>query len=122
MESLAYTKLNPVRAGLVPKAERWEWSTAAAHCGVLQPDGCLAMELWRARWSACSWRTFLTTGETESELATIRQSTHTGRPLGTREFIGSLEHEMHRNLTAQKRGRPRKVPAEEKQCVLIFEP
>jgi hypothetical protein len=47
------------------------------------------MESWQDRWSACSWRTFLATGETESELTTIRQSTHTGRPLWTREFIGS---------------------------------
>jgi hypothetical protein len=60
--------------------------------------------------------------ETESELATIRQCTHTGRPLGTREFIGSLEREMHGNLAAQKRGRPRKVAAEEKQCTLVFDP
>jgi putative transposase len=115
-KALRYTELNPVRAGLVAKAERREWSSAAAHCGVLQHDACLAMELWQARWSACSWRTFLATGETESELTTIRQCTHTGRPLGTREFIGSLEREMHRYLAAQKRGRPRKVAAEEKQC------
>lgn len=60
------------------------------------------MELWQAHWSACSWRTFLATGETESELMMIRQSTHTGRPLGTREFIGSLEHEMHRKLDRAK--------------------
>jgi putative transposase len=110
-----------VRAGLVATAETWEWSSAAAHCGVLQPGGCLAMELWQARWSASTWRTFLATGETESELTTLRQSTHTGRPLGTREFIDLLEHEMHRNLTAQKRGRPRKVAAEDNQCTLVFE-
>jgi putative transposase len=121
-KALRYADLNPVRAGLVAKAERWEWSSAAAHCGVTQPDGCLAMELWQAHWSAFNWRTFLATGETESELMTIHQSTHTGRPLGTREFIGSLEHEMHRNLTAQKRGRPRKAAAEETQCTLVFEP
>jgi len=120
-KALRYTELNPVRAGLVSKAETWEWSSAPAHCGVLQPDGRLAVELWRARWSACSWRTFLATGETESELSSIRQSTHTGRPLGTREFIGSLEHEMHRNLAAQKRGRPRKVPAQDNQRTLVFD-
>jgi putative transposase len=118
---LRYTELNPVRAGLVAEAERWEWSSAAAHCGVLPPDSCLAMELWQARWSACSWRTFLAAGETDSELTTIRQCTHTGRPLGTREFVVSLEHEMHRTLAAQKRGRPRKVPAEDQQGTLGFE-
>src|ERR1700691_3953641 len=54
-------------------------------------------------------------------LSCISQCTHTGRPLGTREFIGSLEREMHRNLAAQKRGRPRKVAAEDKQGTLVFE-
>jgi putative transposase len=121
-KALRYTELNPVRAGLVTKAETWEWSSAAAHCGTLQPDGYLAMELWQARWTACSWRTFLATGETESELTAIRQCTHTGRPLGAPEFIGSLERKMHRNLAAQKRGRPRKTTAEESQCTLVFDP
>jgi hypothetical protein len=41
----------------------------------------LAMELWEARWTGCSWRTFLATREIESELTAIRQCTHTGRPL-----------------------------------------
>jgi hypothetical protein len=41
--------------------------------------------------------------------------------VGFREFIGSLEHEMHRNLAAQKRWRPRKVAAEDSQCTLVFE-
>ena len=28
-----YVDTNPVRAKLVKRAERWEWSSAAAHCG-----------------------------------------------------------------------------------------
>ena len=121
-KALRYTELNPVRAGLVAKAESWEWSSAAAHCGVLPPEAYLAMELWQARWSVCGWRTFLTTGETESELTAIRQCTHTGRPLGTRDFVGSVERATHRNLSAQKRGRPRKGGAEETQSTLMFDP
>ena len=122
MEGLALHGVESGTCGLDTQSRKVGVASAAAHCGVLQPDGCLAMELWQAHWSVSNWRTFLAVGETESELMTIRQSTHTGRPLGTREFIGSLEHEMHRNLTAQKRGRPRKVAAEETQGTLVFEP
>jgi hypothetical protein len=45
-----YTELNPVRAGMVDRAERRQWSSAAAHCGVYAEDGWLAMEMSRRRW------------------------------------------------------------------------
>jgi REP-associated tyrosine transposase len=37
-EALGYAELTPVRAGLVPHAELWRWSSAAAHCGKAEPD------------------------------------------------------------------------------------
>jgi hypothetical protein len=45
----------------------------------------------------------------ESRLAVTRQRTHTGRPLGTAEFIQSLEKAMKRRLTPQKRGPDEKI-------------
>src|SRR5580658_8798674 len=39
-----------------------------------------------------------------SELAVIRQHPHTGRPLGTGEFIQDQEKAMQRRITLQKRG------------------
>jgi putative transposase len=119
-KALRYTELNPVRAGLVAKAESWEWSSASAHCGTAQGNASLATESWQGRWSVREWRTFLATGETEPELAAIRQCTHTGRPLGPPEFIRSLERETKRSLTAQKRGRPRKAAADERQSAMAF--
>jgi putative transposase len=120
--ALRYTELNPVRAGLVAKAECWEWSSASTHCGTVQANADLAMELWQARWSVSEWRTFLATGEAESELTAIRKCTYTGRPLGTSGFIRSLERETNRSLIAQKRGRPRKLAADERQSALVFTP
>ena len=49
------------------------------------------MSMWRERWAAASRRKFLEEGETESEVAALRRSTHTGRPLGAAEFIPALE-------------------------------
>jgi putative transposase len=122
-EALRYTELNPVRAGLVDKAENWEWSSACAHCGTVRASAYLEMESWRARWSVCEWRTFLAAREAESELTAIRNCTYTGRPLGAREFIRKLERETNRSLTVQKRGRPRKVAIDERvnqttQCIM----
>jgi hypothetical protein len=35
------------------------WSSAAAHCGTVDPDACLEMAMWRQHWSKDSWRKFL---------------------------------------------------------------
>ena len=36
--ALRYAELNPMRAGLALEAAEWTWSSAAAHCGVAEPD------------------------------------------------------------------------------------
>jgi len=117
-EALRYAELNPVRAGLVAQAERWKWSSAAAHCDAGEPDELLEMKPWREQWSAASWRRFLSAGETESALAAIRQCTHTGRPLGTSEFVKTLEQSTHRQLAPRKGGRPAKSTADTRQETL----
>jgi putative transposase len=104
--ALRYVELNPVRAGLVRQADLWPWSSAAAHLGSAQPDACLERETWSKRWSSESWRQYLATPQSEAELAAIRRSTHTGRPLGSSEFIHSLEEVTLRRLRPQKGGRP----------------
>jgi len=104
-EALRYAELNPVRAGMVAQATQWKWSTAAAHCGEAEPAAFLEMELWRQHWSVARWREFLEVGETESELEAIRQCTHTGRPLGSSEFVRRLEQSTRRQLAPRKGGR-----------------
>lgn len=120
-EALRYAELNPVRAGMVDEPERWPWSSAAAHCGAAEPDVCLAMDTWGQHWSVSSWRSFLGAGETESALAALRQCTHTGRPLGTPEFVKTLEQEMKRQLAPRKGGRPAKPSPDGKQQNLGFD-
>jgi putative transposase len=120
-EALRYAELNPVRAGLVKHAELWKWSSAAAHCGKAEPDACLDMETWRQSWSVASWHSFLNAGETESELAVLRQCTHTGRPLGTAEFIKTLEESTRRQLAPRKGARPAASAVDPRQEALEFD-
>jgi putative transposase len=117
--ALRYTELNPVRAGLVYQAESWPWSSAAAHCGSAKADSCLELEMWNKRWSGETWRQYLATPLTEAELAAIRRSTHTGRPLGSSEFTRSLEGVTLRRLMPRKGGRPSNVA--NRQAALDFE-
>jgi len=120
-EALRYTELNPVRAGLVSEAESWPWSSASMHCGTTASDTCLTGELWQSRWAVSSWREYLAEGEIESKLAAIRQCTHTGRPLGTAEFIRGLEKTAKRSLTSQRRGRRESIVIDRSQSELQFD-
>jgi REP-associated tyrosine transposase len=117
--ALRYAELNPVRAGLVPAAQQWRWSSATAHCGGV-PDTMLDMELWRRRWTVAEWSSYLTAGESQTELTALRQCTHTGRPLGTPEFVAALEKSTLRLLAPRKGGRPKKSSADCRQHGLAF--
>ena len=119
--ALRYTELNPVRAGLVPEADTYRWSSAAAHCGTGSADAALQMDSWQKYWDAAAWREYLGAEGTDEEADTIRQSTHTGRPLGTPEFIESLEKAMRRRLSPQKGGRPPKPMKDGNQTLLSFD-
>jgi len=87
-----------------------------------EPDACLEMGPWRERWTPVSWRAFLDLGETEAELALIRQCTHTGRPFGTSDFVESLEQTTQRKLAPQRGGRPPKPEIDLKQSKIVFDP
>lgn len=117
--ALRYTERNPVRAGVVRQAQDWEWSSAGAHCGSREADPCLEMTAWTKRWSSKAWQEYLSCGENDAELRAIRNSTHTGRPLGSGEFVRSLEAATARRLQPQKGGRPRLAPRRE-QTQLAF--
>ena len=89
-----------MRAGLVERAEDWPWSSAAAHCGG-QADPLLSpVEM---PWPVPDWPAYLA-DEEESDLATIRRQTTTGRPCGSRPFIEQLESALSRRLRPKKRG------------------
>lgn len=112
--ALRYTELNPVRAGMVPDAALYPWSSAAAHCGragrSMPLD--LAQEPWRECWSAVAWREFLDDSERQQDVSALRASTHTGRPLGAPGFVDSLEQNLRRPLVPRIGGRPQKLQSD----------
>ena len=116
--ALRYVELNPVRAQMVQSVEQWPWSSAAAHCGLARPDPMLEIERWRKRWAAEEWRQFLADAESETEVSALRHCTHTGRPLGSAEFMVELEQTMSRPLIPRKGGRPRKSASDRRQLSL----
>ncbi len=116
---LRYVELNPVRAGMVAAAELWKWSSAAAHCDMTSPAPMLEMERWRKRWTASQWGQFLGEAESVEDVTALRHFTHTGRPLGTLDFVADLEELTLRPLAPRKGGRPKKSAADSRQASFI---
>jgi putative transposase len=98
-----YVECNPVRAGMVDRAEDYAWSRAGPH--VLRVadrylDGGLSLIGVIKDWSA--WQA----GEQNEEVVcAIRHATTTGRACGSEDFVHGIEVQMGRCLRPQKRGR-----------------
>src|SRR5262245_11982646 len=104
-----YVLQNPVRAGVVARAEDYPWSSAAARCG-LRDDSLISNDLPLVK-EISNWSDWLKI-EDEKQNDLIRRHTRTGRPLGCKEFLGRLENQTGRKLLPQKRGpRPQREPS-----------
>jgi len=104
--ALVYIERNPVRARLCRKPWRWQWSSAAAHCGSNDPSGLLNLSGWQKQMDTARWRELLTRGDDERQLARLRLCTSRGRPLGSDKFVAKLETFLGRRLRPLQRGRP----------------
>jgi putative transposase len=120
-EALRYTELNPVRASMVASPEEWPWSSAPAHCGTGPIVPWLSMNSWRALWSSDTWRAFLQIKQAESSQQAIRDSTQSGRPLGSAEFTRLLERQEHRPLTRQKPGPRKRNESGQQESLLSYD-
>ncbi len=94
-----YIEMNPVRAGLVEQPEEWQWSSAGYHLGERKDEFIADSPLSSI---IDNWREFLKEDPVEGEI--FQKHEHTGRPLGTREFIESCGTLLNRDLTKQKTG------------------
>jgi putative transposase len=102
--AVRYVERNPVRAGIVIRAEDYPWSSAAAHCG-LRDDLLLSTPIPWAEQVA-NWSEWLSCEEAPEELKRMRAHIAMDKPLGSLEFLAKLEVRVGRKLLPQKRGRP----------------
>ena len=90
-----YILMNPVRAGLVDRAEEWRFSSASAHLSG-QADGIV--ELSHLEKVVGDWRSFLSEDLDAGEADKLRLHQRTGRPLGSESFLRRLEPIAGRRL------------------------
>ena len=65
-------------------------------------------------------RLSLEAGESQAALVAIRHNTHTGRPLGSAEFLRAVEGQTKRRLALQKRGPKRAAEPGKSQGTFSF--
>jgi putative transposase len=106
--AIRYVERNPVRARMVRRAEKYAWSSAAAHCGLRSDPVLLRLPNGRPAESA-DWSAWLAEKDDEKMLKTLRLHTRTGRPAADKRFIAALESKLGRRLQAKPVGRPKRV-------------
>ena len=107
--AIRYVERNPVRAGIVNRAEQYCWSSAAAHCGLAGDPLLTSSDVWRLRLAQIrDWTSWLGAGDDEPSLKVLRQNVNKGLPCGAPKFVERLESATGRNLAARPQGRPRR--------------
>jgi len=105
-EEIRFIENNPVRAGLVERAELYPWSSAVAHVSD-KPDPVITRN-GPITEGAVNWGAFLAEVGNEALIGRVRSNLRTGRPAGDGEFVSRLETLLGRRLEARPRGRPPK--------------
>jgi putative transposase len=100
--ALSYVDQNPVRAGLVPSAAEYPWSSAAPHLSGGDPSGLLDLQWWRDEGMGPTWHEWLRSADQDSEL---EKCTYAGRPFGDPDFVAAVGERFGRRWTP---GRPRR--------------
>lgn len=103
---LRYVERNPLRAGLVDRAENWRWGSlwrrttgdSDARSLLSDPPCDLPKD----------WRGHVNRPETETELAALRESVRRGRPFGADKWQAKIARQLDLQHTFRPRGRPPK--------------
>jgi putative transposase len=128
-----YVERNPLRAGLVRRAQDWPWSSLACRLEALSGDPRRATALlspWpihrgtrgepaktdhdAQRNEEAEWLRRVNEPETAEELSALRNSAYRGTPLGSDRWVKSTARNLGLESSLRNRGRPRSAPASRK--------
>ncbi|HEY2379708.1 MAG TPA: transposase [Terriglobia bacterium] len=104
LAAVRYVELNPVRAGMIQRAEEYPWSSARFHCGLVATD-LLLDATWPDAGTFGRWSEWLT-GDCDPAMEDLlRQHTLSGQPCGDPAFIRQLEERTGQTIRPRKPGR-----------------
>ncbi len=100
-----YVERNPLRAGLVTRAEQWKWSSLWQRCNSCE---AISLDEWPIPRTG-DWIERVNEPQTGPELEAIRKAVQTGRPLGANLWREQTCKSF--GLSSRSRGRPEKMKA-----------
>ncbi len=99
--AVRYTERNPVRAGLVKKAQDYPWSSAKAH--VLKVKDSLISDNFMVS-QIKDWSAYLAEDDKQEDIDLFRKHARTNRALGDEKFLTELERITGKVLRKRKPG------------------
>jgi putative transposase len=99
---LRYVERNPLRAGLVSRAEAWRWSSLGQVEGEEENPVLASWPVSRPR----GWTKHVNETQTEAEMQAIRECVIRGRPLGDESWTQKTARRLGLESTLRPRGRP----------------
>lgn len=106
---LRYVERNPLRAGLVERAEQWRWGSLYRRMyGTAEERALLAespVPIGRR------WCQHVNEPQSDAELEALRRSAARGQPFGGDAWRQKVTRQLGLEYTFRPRGRPRKDPA-----------
>jgi putative transposase len=91
LNAVRYVELNPVRARLVDRAEDFDWSSAATHCGLRRDSVVDALPRLAVLAGIGHWSRWLSEGLANDCLHTLRRNGSQNLPCGSPDFVERLE-------------------------------
>jgi putative transposase len=114
-----YVERNPLRAGLVGRADEWLWGSLRWRLSAIPrlPMAPLPFPL------PVNWTEFVNSSQTAQELAAVRRSVTRGSPFGDSSWVAQTAAELGLGHTLGQRGRrQRAVPADEDESEVTAPP
>ena len=99
---LRYAEANPLRAGLVGRAQDWRWSSLW-HPARGEADPLV--DAWPVERPA-DWLAWVNQPQPERDLSRLRTSVARGRPYGEEGWVARMCRELGLEFTLRPRGRP----------------
>jgi putative transposase len=99
-----YVERNPVRAGLVERAEQWRWSSAGQRGS---GRGLVSLSPWPLA-QPVEWRQWVNDEEMSEQVAAVRRSVTKGQPFGSSAWVEQMVAQWNLGATLRARGRPKK--------------